>query len=370
MSYINDSNIYSSKKSNESQCNLYGRTPIEAVSYSTVSSNTDCNYSTQNQNSTYQTFNDNRPSQVQNQGIINNEVSPANCDISQPNISVTCNCNSNKEGCDFNCNAADNCCNCEVPNYNASQARPICTFLDYICDESKASGSTLFFDLDTASSSDKYNVLSQLVPLCCNSGTCTIDADTKFTIESSKVVLKNFKYTGTITPSDVLVNGNPVLAVQTTATGISATVDPSILDQDCIDCNKGTKVSILLNALSPWEFLAKYELCGKTNACGETCKFKVSIENLVTLPETLTETSTFVSPELCLPSNDPNRPIVINIDFKAIGQLINPVLTGSTVSPCFTLVAKLMISTSANLTSLQNTKVCFPAVLANSKKHC
>lgn len=352
MSYINENNIYTSRKSSDSQCNVYGKTPIEAVSYSSTPVESDV----QVINNTSNTF--------------TSSATQASCDAPQPSNQSCGYTPEPKPDCDFSCNAQNNCCSCDVPNYNPSLAKPICTFVDYICDETKASGSTLFFNLDTSVSSSNYTVSSQIAPICCNSGTCSITPDTKFTIESSKVVLKNFKFTGTAATSDVLVNGNPVLSVQPTPTGISATIDPSILDQACSDANKGTKVSLLLNALDPWEFLAKYELCGKIHSCGDTCKFKVSIENLITIPEVLVDPATFVTPELCLPSTDSSRPIVINIDFTAVGQLINPTLTGSTTNPCVTLAGKLMISTGANVTSLQNTKVCFPAVLANSKSNC
>lgn len=260
----------------------------------------------------------------------------------------------------------DNCCNGQTCKFDPSKVKCVCTYMDLIFGESKAPGSTLFATIDTTTTAD-FVITNEYKPTdhCCNP--CVIDATSSFTIDSTKVNLKRFAYTGTtITSGDILVNGSPVISVVTTPNGLIATVNPSILDEDCIDSEKGTKATILLNSLAPWEYIASLVLCGKVTTNGTTCKYRMTIENIASVPGAVTTPSTFVASDLCLPPNEGTSPIVLDIRFSAFSQLINQTITPVTnaagvVVPV--LNGSLMLNTKADIQVLQNTKVCFNAMI-------
>lgn len=350
MSYINGNNIYGARAINE--------TPSKSYS--------------QNQNN-YQV-----ESEIVNENELEMAISESNIEVRQ-HSQEKCSCQHNPgDNChipnpdqdNWSCGMTDKCCAGDTCSYDPSKAKCVCTYMDIIFSEDKASGSTLF-DLINTGIGTNYTITTEyksLDPNCCTP--CLIDTTSIFTIESESVTIKNFTFTGAIAPTDILINGIPVLSATATNNGITALIDPSIIDANCAKCNKGTKAAILLNALQPWSFIAKIELCGKVTTNGTTCRFKISIENKPTTPEILPSPSTFVAPEVCLPNVTDGKPIVLDINFDAFSQIINPVITAIHTDPAdltspivVTLTGNVMINTNADLQIMKNTKVCFNAMV-------
>lgn len=354
MSYINGNNIYTSRNVNESKNRPYSKTPIEAISYDEHKEviqeiEPDCEIT-----SNTRSYNSQQCNQEEKQHNHNHK----HC-----NCTCNCNCNNNND-CDFDCDKdKNNCCKCAVPNYNPSLARPICTYLDYICDEDKTTGTPLFLAIDTATIADYIRVL-EFLPIC-NTGTpCTVDTTSTFTIDSVKATIKDFNFIGPVVATSITVNGKPVLNPVTLPSGISATVDPTSLNKACTDANAGTNSTVYLNAIQSWQILAKFDLCGKVSTGGSTCKFKATFETAY--PVTIDSPSTFVAANLCLPE-DTSIAIKLNAGFCATGQLLNPTISIPSTGVPPTLSGNLMITPTADMQSIQNTKVCFPAVLPDKK---
>lgn len=285
---------------------------------------------------------------------------------------VSCNdqcCNENhpKNNCDEECPVEDNCCTGgSCPNsscvYNPSKAKCICTYLDVVYDEKNAVGSTVLNPITTNATDYLINAKYEANNGCCTP--CTIDETSVFTIESAKVTIKSFLLNNqVITPNLVLVDGLPVLSITPVGNGYTAIVDPAVIDNKCSCQNLGSKASVLLTDIGPWNYIAKYDLCGKVTTGGNTCKFHITIENLPTVPGTIVDLSTFVAPEVCLPPQKQGQPINLDIQFLGIGQIINPTLTFVQATQSVVLTATLMLNAQANLRIMENTKVCFNAML-------
>lgn len=271
-----------------------------------------------------------------------------------------------KKDCDddWECEDTSNCCQRKVCHFDSSKANCVCAYMNIIYSEEKSTGTTLFSKIDTTTAANfVINTEYKSTDCCCTP--CVINTTSLFTIESTKITIKNFSYTGTPATSSVLIDGTPVLTVVTTPNGVAATVNPNILNPDCSKCNKGTNASLILNQLSPWSFIADIRLCGKVTTNGNTCKFRMSVANVLSVPATVATPSTFVAPDLCLPPVKNSTPITIDVNFSSSAQLLNQVITPTTnaagvVVPVLT--GSIMLNTSADMEVLQNTKVCFNGI--------
>lgn len=280
-----------------------------------------------------------------------------------------CNKGCNKKDDGWDCTSPDKCCIGDTCVYDPTKVKCVCSYMDIIFSEDTVSGSPLFFNLDTGTGSG-YTIKAEyksLDSLCCIP--CTIDTSSQFDIESIKVTIKSFVLSGPVQANSVLVNGTPIVS-SLDENSLIANIPTTFLDENCSYCDKGTKVSILLNSLQSWNFIAKIDICGKVTTNSTTCKFKIFFTNDV--PDgsiNVNSPSTFVAPEICLPNSNEYSPIILDVRFSASSQLIAPSLSAILSDPAdptsivLTLTGNLILNPSANMQIIQNTKVCFNAMI-------
>lgn len=279
-------------------------------------------------------------------------------------VKHTCNengCSNNNDKHD--CEKQDKCCNGEICTLDPSKVKCICTYMDIIYSEETVNGSPIFYNIDTSQDS-QFSVKAEYKPLdyhCCTP--CIVDTTSQFELESVDVAFKNFQLIGPLNTNSVLING---VAIDATlqSNGLSAYIPNSYLNEDCLNKDKGTKISVLLNALASWNFVAKIDLCGKVTTNSTVCKFKISFLNE---DISLSNMSTFVAQDVCIPNIDST---LLNVRFDATSQLIDPLLTAVLSDPTdptsnviLKLTGNMIINPIANLQILYNSKVCFNAMI-------
>lgn len=268
----------------------------------------------------------------------------------------------------WDCEKTDKCCKGDVYDIDLSKTKCVCSYMDIIFSEKTVTGAPIFFNLDTGNG-EEYNIKAEYKPLdhnCCTK--CTIDTTSKFEIDDINVTIKPFNL---VSPKngDVFIDGELVSYQVSPQGNLEASISSMILDKDCSDLCKGTKVSILLNNLESWNFIGKIDLCGTVTTNSVTCKFKVTFETK-SLGITTSLPSTFVAPQICIPNINEDGNINLIARFSAIAQLISPSLSAVLLDPTddqspvvLTLTGNTMISPMANLEIIQNTKVCFNAMI-------
>lgn len=280
-----------------------------------------------------------------------------------------CNCNHHYDDCydDF-CNIpdTDNCCTGIHCKINPSALKCICTYLDIIYSECNALGTPILIPIVAENSTgntitEKYKPCSK----CCHP--CPVDDSSVFTIEKMNVCISNLTLTTPPDASDILVNGTPVISVTPQPDGsYTALISPSLNNELCSKRCLGTNVSVLLNSIGGWSFLAKYELCGKVTTTEGICKFAITIESLNTVPVTTEDMSTFVCSKICLPSSKDDDTPYLKIKFNGNAQLLNPSL--SIVNDELQLDATLLLNPCSKLEMIENTKVCLNGMIRNNNK--
>lgn len=336
MSYINQGNIYSSRKVYEKVATLqYSLSP-----------------------SLYN-------------GDQNLEKGSDNMELAESEIASTCSlCNCTtpsipSNNCDT-CASGSNCCTVPSCTYDPTKATCFCTYMDIIKDEETAYGSTILTPV--VASIPNYTVVAQYTqnsPYCCNS--CAVDSTSVFIVSSVKTTIKSFVSTSTIDTSQILIGSTNPISITQLTNGYSALVDPSALDNTCNCLSEGTNAAVVLQNLSGWDYLAKYVICGKVTTNGTTCDFSIVAANASTIPETIDTALTFVAPSVCLPTSNGISPTLLNMQFSGSGELVNPVITAiggpSPMPVTLSISGNLLLTTQANLQVLQNTKVCMQGMM-------
>lgn len=280
-----------------------------------------------------------------------------------------CNKGCHKKDDGWDCTSPDKCCNGDTCVFDPHKAKCVCSYIDLIFSEEKVAGSPLFYNLDTGDG-EGFTIKAEyksLDPLCCTP--CMIDTSSQFTIESVKVTINKFTLEGPAQANNLLIDGTAIDFI-IDSLGLNSVISTAFLDDSCSYCDKGTNVSILLNALQDWSFVAKIDLCGKVTTNSTTCKFKVSFSNDLPNEEIdISSPSTFVAPEICIPNSDESSPIILDVRFTSTSQLIAPMLSAILSDPAdptsivLTLKGNLILNPSADIKIIQNTKVCFNAMI-------
>lgn len=264
------------------------------------------------------------------------------------------------------CAPGSNCCTVSSCTYDPTKATCFCTYMDVIKDEDVAYGSTILAPI--VASIPDYTIIAQYTqgsPYCCNS--CAVDSTSVFSVNSVKTNIKSLVLTSTLEASQILIGSTNPISVTQVTNGFSALVDPSALDNTCNCLSEGTTSAVVLQNLDTWDYLAKYVICGKVTTNGTTCDFSIVAANASTIPATITTPLTFVAPNLCLPAASGNSPTLLNMQFVGSGELVNPIITAvggpSPMPVTLSISGNLLLSTQANLQVTQNTKVCMQGMM-------
>lgn len=276
-----------------------------------------------------------------------------------------CNKDCHKKDDGWDCKSSDKCCKGDTCVFDPSKAKCICSYMDILFSENATPGSPFFFDFDSNDGSN-YTINAKYKstdPHCCMP--CVIDDSSIFEIDSAKVTFTLFQLVSTLNPDSLLINGTPVPAELTPSSNLIATIPNSFLSEDCSECNKGTSVTAVLNKGGTWKMIMKVELCGRVKTNTNTCKFIILFENDVPSAEIfIVNESVFVAPNICLPNVESTEPIKLNTQFSATANLITPSITVESVDPVvLRLTGNMMVNPSANIQIMQNTKVCFNAMI-------
>lgn len=342
--------------------NIYGMRPISekcnTYPYDKADTNYGCDSGHQERPISIRPLDNSCGSQPQNIPNIKQQNAECSCQFTNQPYSPS------QTSCADKCPPATDACCCPDSSYfNHAKAQCICTYMNVLYSEGVANGPTNFVNLSVSVPNYKFTTeYSNVDPNCCNP--CSVDSTSVFVVESSKATIKKFGLVSgtTILSSNVLVNGLPVLSVNPPENGgVSAVIDPESLNEECTCLGKGTKGNVLFNGISPWEYYVKYELCGKVTTCGNTCNFRIVAEN-TTIPAPIPDSLVFIQPEVCLPPKT-SDPVLLNAQFFAGGQLVNPVIT-AVGGPCpapvtLSIAGNLMLSTKADIQIMRNNKVCF-----------
>lgn len=340
MSYINGNNIYGARTMNESPSRVYKFDTEEMdmekdFSYdSDMESKKSCDY--------------------------DKDCDKPHCDCNKP-----CDkpCDKPHDDCHkpcdkWECDEKNKCCTMDTCTFDPSKAKCVCAYLDILFNEDKSNGSTLFYDIGEGDFEEESVKYKPKDPHCCLP--CDADENSEFEVDCVKVKFTNFVYDGTA--GTFTVDGTEITNAVVTTDSITLPLPCGMFtNEDCNYCDKGTSVSILLNALNNWIFTAEIKVLGRVTTSTTTCKFMATFESTSRL--TITDTSTFVAPEVCLPPCEGGDVINVKIVFDATAQLIDPVVTGSGDPLELALEGKLMVNPIATLQVVKNAKVCFNAMI-------
>ena len=235
--------------------------------------------------------------------------------------------------------------------------QPTAFYADKIFSAHKASGSSIFYPLDTAGTPGNFVSSYELTP-CTGGGCCCQSAlaeDAVFEIQKSYVQLDCFSVNETadpgdpsavITPANVTVNGLSVAEV-TQANG-SYTADISniigeLLNPICASQCLPSKAFILLQNIGSLEFRVRFGFEGVVRSCGVLYRFKVYIANNETLLLPVDQLTSFAIAEANIPCVENGYAPVLSFRFGGTAQVINPRLTvtATTEEPCNGAVVNL-----------------------------
>ncbi|MBO5247807.1 MAG: hypothetical protein J6B54_00725 [Clostridia bacterium] len=216
--------------------------------------------------------------------------------------------------------------------------KPIAFYADKIFSAHKATGSSIFYPLNTAVAADNFVSNYELTP-CSGCGCCCangLSADAVFEIQKSYVELDCFSVDETtapgapstvITPANVTVNGAAVAAVTQENGRYTADISNIIgelLNPVCTAQCLPSEAFILLQDIGTLEFRVRFGFEGVVRSCGALYRFKVYIANneAIALPEG--QTTSFAIAKANIPCIEYGNAPVLSFRFGGTAQVINP----------------------------------------------
>ena len=221
-----------------------------------------------------------------------------------------------------------------------NREEPTALYADKVFSAHKATGSSIFYPLNTAVTPDNYVSSYELTPCsggcCCSNG---LAEDAVFEIQKSYVQLDCFSVneaaapgapSAVITPENVTVNGLPVAAVTQTNGRYTADISNiigGILNPICTAQCLGSKAFILLQNIGVLEFRVRFGFEGVVRSCGTLYRFKVYIANNEAIPLPTDQTTSFAIAEANIPCIEYGNAPVLSFRFGGDIQVINPQLS-------------------------------------------
>lgn len=217
------------------------------------------------------------------------------------------------------------------------RSEPTAFYADKIFSSHEATGSSLFYALDTSAAPTNFVTAYELTPCngscCCNTG---LSSDAVFEISKSYVQVDCFSVNETaaagatsavITPANVTVNGTAVAGV-TQANGVyTADITNVPLNAVCAAQSLPTKAYVLLQDIGNLRLRFRLGFEGVVRSCGTLYRFKAYVANndTILLPET--QTASFAVAQANIPCTENGNAPVLSFRFGARAQIVNPVLT-------------------------------------------
>lgn len=222
-----------------------------------------------------------------------------------------------------------------------NKEKPVAFYADKIFSAHKATGSSIFYPLNTADLPDNFVSKYELTPCagdrcCCPNG---LSEDAVFEIQKSYVQLDCFSVDETaapgepsciISPENVTVNGSAVAAVTQNSGRYTADISNIIgdlLNPVCTAQCLGSKAFILLQNIGSLEFRVRFGFEGVVRSCGVLYRFKVYIANNETIALPVEQTTSFAIAEANIPCIEYGNAPVLSFRFGGSAQVINPQLS-------------------------------------------
>lgn len=233
----------------------------------------------------------------------------------------------------------------------------LAAYVDKIFSAHKATGSSIFYPLDTAATPDNFVSNYELTPCsggcCCSNG---LTADAVFEIQKSYVQLDCFSVnepaapgapSAIITPANVTVNGSAVAGVTQNNGRYTADISNIIgelLNPVCTAQCLGSKAFILLQDINTLEFRVRFGFEGVVRSCGTLYRFKVYIANNEAVALPIEQSTSFAIAEANIPCIEYGNAPVLSFRFGGTAQVINPQLSVTVTDeadPCNGIVVNL-----------------------------
>ncbi len=217
---------------------------------------------------------------------------------------------------------------------------PTALYADKVFSAHKATGSSIFYPLNTADLPDNFVSSYELTPCaggcCCTNG---LSADAVFEIQKSYVQLDCFSVneaaapgepSAIITPDNVTVNGLTVAAVTQNNGRYVADISNiigEILNPVCTAQCLGSKAFILLQNIGVLEFRVRFGFEGVVRSCGTLYRFKVYIASNEAIPLPTDQTTSFAIAEANIPCVEYGNAPILSFRLGGNAQVINPQLS-------------------------------------------
>lgn len=225
----------------------------------------------------------------------------------------------------------------DAQKLNWKKSGSAAAYVDRIFSAHKATGSSLFYALDTAGS-ENFVSSYELIPCsgngcCCSTG---LSADAVFEIQNSYIQLDCFSVNETaapgapsavITPENVTVNGTAVAGVTQSNGVYTADISTLPLNPVCLAQGLPSRAYILLQNIGSLQMRLRLGFEGVVRSCGSLYRFKVYIANneSILLPDGVT--TSFAVAEANIPCTENGNAPVLSFRFGGKAEVINPVLT-------------------------------------------
>ncbi|MBO5222425.1 MAG: hypothetical protein J6C26_08930 [Clostridia bacterium] len=202
----------------------------------------------------------------------------------------------------------------------------------------KATGSSLFYALNTAENAENFVSAYELTPCtgggcCCSQG---LSSDAVFEIRKSYVQLDCFSVNETaaagepsavIGPENVTVNGTPVGGVTQSNGVYTADISTLPLNPVCLAQGLPSKAYILLQNIGSLRMRLRLGFEGVVRSCGALYRFKVYIANNEAILLPVEQTTSFAVAEANIPCTENGNTPVLTFRFGGGADVINPVLS-------------------------------------------
>lgn len=223
------------------------------------------------------------------------------------------------------------------------EAGPVALYADKIFSAHKATGSSIFYALDTAATPENFVSNYELIP-CSGGGCCCpggLSADAVFEIQNSYVQLDCFSVNETaaagepsavVTPANVTVNGSAVAAVTQSNGRYTADISNIIgelINPVCAARDLPSEAFILLQNIGSLFFRVRFGFEGVVRSCGALYRFKVYLANNETVILPAAQTTSFAIAKANIPCIEYGNAPVLSFRFGGKAQVINPRLTAT-----------------------------------------
>ena len=304
------------------------------------------------------------------------------------------NCNATEATPILMCPSTSQCGKCFDPKcMKWDRSCQNAAYLNKIFSAHEAEGSSLFYNLNTATDPDNFTAVYNLIPCsgcgcCCCCDSTVLGPDAVFEIQKIYSQLDCLMVTADdgpnpvpITPAQVTINGFEVEDVTFSNGLYTATIGNvinNILNPQCIAQGLPSKAFLLLQNIGPLAFRARMAFEGVVRAGGKMYRFKLYLANNEATPLTgAMTTSSFAVAEANIPCIANGMVPVVTFSFGGRLNVINPTLTVEYVNPDIPaeginilLNATLSINPTAHVEVLRNTLMLLNGAQAQEDLTC